>query len=208
MSVTTPAGFRAAGVTAGLKSSGAPDLALVVNDGPTFDSASVFTSNRCQANPVLWSKEAVKDGVVKMEDIADEPRVFAQMPDDNEYDAFEKYVNELAGELGMTGPQLQANLWMGAGSRTGLHEGSKGTFMDLLKKRADDRAKQLGLKPKFDEATGQYISPRAQVLDEFIRNRGLLEMGGAMGGLGAAAKYATDLPPQEQESPIPRSPVY
>ncbi|MFN8192029.1 MAG: bifunctional glutamate N-acetyltransferase/amino-acid acetyltransferase ArgJ [Nocardioidaceae bacterium] len=65
MSVTTPAGFRAAGVTAGLKSSGAPDLALVVNDGPTFDSASVFTSNRCQANPVLWSKEAVKDGVVR-----------------------------------------------------------------------------------------------------------------------------------------------
>jgi len=65
MSVTSPAGFRAAGVTAGLKSSGAPDLALVVNDGPTFDSASVFTSNRCQANPVLWSKEAVKDGVVR-----------------------------------------------------------------------------------------------------------------------------------------------
>jgi glutamate N-acetyltransferase/amino-acid N-acetyltransferase len=65
MSVTTPAGFRAAGVTAGLKTSGAPDLALVVNDGPTFDSASVFTSNRCQANPVLWSKEAVKDGVVR-----------------------------------------------------------------------------------------------------------------------------------------------
>ena len=158
--------------------------------------------------PTFDAQRAVKDGVVKMEDIADEPRVFAQMPDDNEYDAFEKYVNELAGELGMTGPQLQANLWMGAGSRTGLHEGSKGTFMDLLKKRADDRAKQLGLKPKFDEATGQYISPRAQVLDEFIRNRGLLEMGGAMGGLGAAAKYATDLPPQEQESPIPRSPVY
>jgi len=65
MSVTTPAGFRAAGVTAGLKTSGAPDLALVVNDGPTVDSASVFTSNRCQANPVLWSKEVVKDGVVR-----------------------------------------------------------------------------------------------------------------------------------------------
>ncbi|WP_370247294.1 bifunctional glutamate N-acetyltransferase/amino-acid acetyltransferase ArgJ [Nocardioides sp.] len=65
MTVTTPAGFVAAGVTAGLKASGAPDLALVVNQGPTFDSASVFTSNRCQANPVLWSKEVVKDGVVR-----------------------------------------------------------------------------------------------------------------------------------------------
>jgi glutamate N-acetyltransferase/amino-acid N-acetyltransferase len=65
MTVTTPAGFRAAGVTAGLKTSGGPDLALVVNDGPTFDSASVFTANRCKANPVLWSQEAAKDGVVR-----------------------------------------------------------------------------------------------------------------------------------------------
>jgi glutamate N-acetyltransferase/amino-acid N-acetyltransferase len=65
MTVTTPAGFRAHGVAAGLKSTGAKDLALVVNDGPTFDSASVFTANRCLANPVLWSKEVVKDGVVR-----------------------------------------------------------------------------------------------------------------------------------------------
>jgi glutamate N-acetyltransferase/amino-acid N-acetyltransferase len=65
MSVTHPAGFVAAGVAAGLKSTGAPDLALVVNHGPAFDSATVFTSNRCKANPVLWSQEVVKDGVVK-----------------------------------------------------------------------------------------------------------------------------------------------
>ncbi len=65
MTITHPKGFRASGVAAGLKSSGAPDVALVVNDGPRFDSASVFTSNRCKANPVLWSQEAVKDGVVK-----------------------------------------------------------------------------------------------------------------------------------------------
>ncbi len=65
MSVTHPAGFVAAGVAAGLKSSGGPDLALVVNQGPRFDSASVFTSNRCKANPVLWSEEVVKDGVVR-----------------------------------------------------------------------------------------------------------------------------------------------
>jgi glutamate N-acetyltransferase/amino-acid N-acetyltransferase len=65
MSVTHPAGFQASGVTAGLKSTGALDLALVVNRGPTFDSASVFTSNRCKANPVLWSQEVVKDGSVR-----------------------------------------------------------------------------------------------------------------------------------------------
>jgi glutamate N-acetyltransferase/amino-acid N-acetyltransferase len=65
MTVTHPTGFTAAGVAAGLKSTGAKDLALVVNQGPTFDSASVFTANRCKANPVLWSQEVVKDGTVK-----------------------------------------------------------------------------------------------------------------------------------------------
>jgi glutamate N-acetyltransferase/amino-acid N-acetyltransferase len=65
MSVTAAQGFRAAGVTAGLKASGAKDLALVVNDGPSYASASVFTANRCKANPVLWSQEVVKDGVVR-----------------------------------------------------------------------------------------------------------------------------------------------
>ncbi|HEV7875426.1 MAG TPA: bifunctional glutamate N-acetyltransferase/amino-acid acetyltransferase ArgJ [Nocardioides sp.] len=65
MSVTAPRGFRAAGVPAGLKSTGAKDLALVVSDGPAFASATVFTTNRCKANPVLWSQEVVKDGVVR-----------------------------------------------------------------------------------------------------------------------------------------------
>jgi len=65
MSVTHPKGFQAAGVAAGLKSSGNKDVALVVNTGPRFDAANVFTSNRCQANPVLWSKEVAKDGVVR-----------------------------------------------------------------------------------------------------------------------------------------------
>jgi glutamate N-acetyltransferase/amino-acid N-acetyltransferase len=65
VSVTAPRGFRASGVAAGLKSTGAKDVALVVNHGPTFDSATVFTSNRCKANPVLWSQEVVKDGTVR-----------------------------------------------------------------------------------------------------------------------------------------------
>src|SRR4051812_22052098 len=65
MSVTHPRGFRAAGVAAGLKASGTKDVALVVNDGPSYSSASVFTANRCQANPVLWSKEVARDGVAR-----------------------------------------------------------------------------------------------------------------------------------------------
>ncbi|MGQ4569908.1 bifunctional glutamate N-acetyltransferase/amino-acid acetyltransferase ArgJ [Dermabacteraceae bacterium P9123] len=59
MSVTAAKGFRAAGVAAGLKSTGARDVALVVNDGPLYVSAGVFTSNRVQAAPVKWSRERV-----------------------------------------------------------------------------------------------------------------------------------------------------
>ncbi|MDX6266379.1 MAG: glutamate N-acetyltransferase / amino-acid N-acetyltransferase [Frankiales bacterium] len=65
MSVTAAKGFRAAGATAGLKASGAPDVALVVNDGPSRAAAAVFTSNRFKANPVLWSEQVVTDGQVR-----------------------------------------------------------------------------------------------------------------------------------------------
>ena len=62
MTVTSPMGFRAAGITAGIKASGKPDMALVVNDGPLDVAAGVFTSNRFKAAPVLWSQQAVADG--------------------------------------------------------------------------------------------------------------------------------------------------
>ena len=64
MSVTAAAGFRAAGVAAGLKASGLLDLALVVNDGPVHAAAGVFTANRVKAAPVLWSQQVVSDGRV------------------------------------------------------------------------------------------------------------------------------------------------
>lgn len=62
MSVTAAAGFRAAGVAAGLKSTGALDVALIVNDGPLSAAAGVFTVNRAKANPVLWSEQALQSG--------------------------------------------------------------------------------------------------------------------------------------------------
>lgn len=62
--VTAPEGFEASGVAIGLKASGNADLALVVNRGPLHTAAAVFTSNRAQANPVIWSREAIKDGQV------------------------------------------------------------------------------------------------------------------------------------------------
>ncbi|EIE99755.1 bifunctional glutamate N-acetyltransferase/amino-acid acetyltransferase ArgJ [Saccharomonospora glauca] len=61
MTVTAPQGFRASGVAAGLKPSGKPDVALVVNDGPSDVAAAVFTTNRCKANPVLWSEQVMAD---------------------------------------------------------------------------------------------------------------------------------------------------
>ncbi|MEV1330951.1 bifunctional glutamate N-acetyltransferase/amino-acid acetyltransferase ArgJ [Micromonospora costi] len=65
MTVTVPQGFRAAGVAAGLKASGAPDVALVVNDGPEAAAAGVFTANRVKAAPVLWTGQVVHGGQVR-----------------------------------------------------------------------------------------------------------------------------------------------
>ncbi|MGW7053689.1 bifunctional glutamate N-acetyltransferase/amino-acid acetyltransferase ArgJ [Streptomyces sp. NPDC054887] len=62
MSVTAAKGFTAAGIAAGIKDSGNPDLALVVNNGPRLAAAGVFTSNRVKAAPVLWSEQVVKGG--------------------------------------------------------------------------------------------------------------------------------------------------
>ncbi len=62
MSVTAAQGFRASGIAGGLKGSGKPDFALVVNDGPAAAAAAVFTSNRCKAHPVIWSQEAIRSG--------------------------------------------------------------------------------------------------------------------------------------------------
>jgi glutamate N-acetyltransferase/amino-acid N-acetyltransferase len=65
LSVTAPLGFRAAGVTAGLKPSGQPDVAVVLNDGPSRAAAAVFTGNRVQAAPVTWSRQVVSGGRVR-----------------------------------------------------------------------------------------------------------------------------------------------
>jgi glutamate N-acetyltransferase / amino-acid N-acetyltransferase len=64
VTVTHAAGFVAAGVACGLKSTGGADLALVVNRGPKRSAAAVFTSNRAKANPILWSQQVVADGEV------------------------------------------------------------------------------------------------------------------------------------------------
>ena len=65
MTVTFPKGFVAAGVAAGLKASGNPDVALVVNTGVTNVAVGVFTSNRIKAAPVLWTQQCITGGAFK-----------------------------------------------------------------------------------------------------------------------------------------------
>lgn len=60
--VTAPAGFRAAGIAAGIKASGAQDLALVFNEGPDYAAAGVFTRNKIKAAPVQWSQQVLTTG--------------------------------------------------------------------------------------------------------------------------------------------------
>lgn len=62
MTVTAPSGFRAAGIAAGIKTTGALDMAMVVNDGPQLHAAGVFTTNKIQAAPVLWSRQVLTTG--------------------------------------------------------------------------------------------------------------------------------------------------
>jgi glutamate N-acetyltransferase/amino-acid N-acetyltransferase len=63
--VTAPAGFRAAGIAAGIKASGNRDLALVFNEGPDYAAAAVFTRNKVKAAPVLWSQQVLSTGALR-----------------------------------------------------------------------------------------------------------------------------------------------
>ncbi|MPY63164.1 bifunctional glutamate N-acetyltransferase/amino-acid acetyltransferase ArgJ [Streptomyces spongiae] len=65
MSVTAARGFTAAGIAAGIKQNGNPDVALVVNEGPKAAAAGVFTANRVKAAPVQWSQQVLKGGTVR-----------------------------------------------------------------------------------------------------------------------------------------------
>ena len=114
---------------------------------------------------VLKARDSVIKGPANLEEFMGEAQVWQGSPDKVEYAAFEQFTNELAGELGMTGPQLQANLWMGAADVTGVDPTSQGTFMELLRKRAEVIGKKTD-------------TPTVEVLRNFIRNRGKFSDGG------------------------------
>jgi len=132
-------------------------------------------------------KKAVSDGKLTMEDVdaIGSPQLWAEKPNDNEYAAFEKFMYEVGKERGLTGPQTQAALWMGAADRTGVDPTSQGTFMELLRRRADQRAAAEGL-------------TREQVIRRFIRDKGLLAIPVAATGaglLGSGEASAQDVDP-------------
>ena len=94
------------------------------------------------------------------------------MPNANEYKAFEDFTNKLAGEMGMTGPQLQASFWMGAAQRTGVDPLSQRTFMEIFDDIASQRAAERGLS-------------KQKVIKNFMRrNQPLVLPLAAVGGAG------------------------
>lgn len=134
------------------------------------------------------AKKAVKDGPVELLDIADEPTVYVGRPADNEYAAFEDYINELGKELGLTGPQVQAAMWMGAADKTNVAQTSQDTFTSIFNERVRARAQETGQTPR-------------KVLDEFISNRGLLSAAGAGAGGAVAAGSLLGGPEGEGSDP-------
>ncbi|WP_051198695.1 bifunctional glutamate N-acetyltransferase/amino-acid acetyltransferase ArgJ [Gordonia shandongensis] len=63
--VTAPLGFRAAGIAAGIKDGDRPDLALVLNEGPSLTAAGVVTRNQVKAAPVLWTQKVLENGSLR-----------------------------------------------------------------------------------------------------------------------------------------------
>lgn len=131
------------------------------------------------------ARKAVDDGAMTFDEVAKYPGFFADKPNASEYGHMEEITNELAREVGLTGPQFQAALWMGAADRTGVDPTSQGTFMDLFRRQVSKRAKETN---RTDE----------EVLEDFIVNRGLLALPATAAGGAVTLGLMQD---QEQQEP-------
>jgi hypothetical protein len=95
------------------------------------------------------AKKAVREGPKGLYDfIKGQSSVWDDMPNANEYAAFERIANKMAKELNMTGPQFQASLWMGAAKKTKVDPSSLDTFVNLFNKRVSDAAAERGRTPE------------------------------------------------------------
>jgi len=168
----------------------------VINTFPEAEkyfSIRKFKSGKVEKEiPSFNFKKAAKEGAIDLniaiddtgKTIADVPQAWAQMPNANEYGAFEDFINELASELGQTPAQVQANMWMGGADRTGVAEESQGTFMELIRERAKKKAIKDNTTPN-------------KVLQNFIRNGGFLSLIGGT-GLGALNNIAEETKSEAQ----------
>jgi len=159
-----------------------------------FPEAAKYFGKRKAGNKIVDTfkpRNAVKDGALTIDDIADYPGVFVEMPNDNEYKAFEDFMYEIGQDLGLTGPQAQAALWMGAAKKTKVADESQVTFMQAMRDRADVKAKETG-------------QTREQVLYDFIMNKGLLAVPaaaplGVLGMAGSGGQAQASEMPSEME---------
>ena len=139
--------------------------------------------------PGFNPKAAVVDGVVPIEEMEKSSNVWAQMPRDREYGAMEDFMYELGQELGLTGPQVQASLWMGAARRTGVDPTSQTTFMGAMRDRAATTAAKRG-------------TTMEQVLFDMIMNKRAMSLPFAGGGVMGALSM------QDPQPGTPESPLY
>jgi hypothetical protein len=134
------------------------------------DAAPYIAVKDVKGKPVITfnAKKAARDGAVDLKGLQefDIPSLYADKPNDAEYADFEAFMKEIGDEVGLTPAQTQAALWMGAADKTGLDQTSRGTFMDLFRRRVGERAGETGR--TFDDT-----------LRDFIRNKGLLAAAGA-----------------------------
>jgi hypothetical protein len=92
------------------------------------------------------AKKAVKEGPKDLYAfIKDKSAVWDDMPNDNEYKAFERIAGKMAEKMNMTPAQFQASLWMGAAKKTKVDPSSLDTFVNLFNARLKKTAEERGL---------------------------------------------------------------
>ncbi|MBX3093573.1 MAG: bifunctional glutamate N-acetyltransferase/amino-acid acetyltransferase ArgJ [Cryobacterium sp.] len=174
MSVTVPGGFEASGVAAGLKSTGALDLALVVNRGPLGSAAVVFTSNRAKANPILWSQQVIADGVASA--------IVLNSGGANCFTGAEGFQTTHA-----TAEEVAAVLGVSAGDVLVCSTGLIGDQLPREKVLAGVRAAARALTPDGGEAAAQAIMTTDSVPKRSVVQRDGWTIGGMAKGAGMLA---------------------
>ena len=161
-----------------------------LKDGTFSDQANYITKGmvkndkgkmalKYRINPTLaWKSRSINN-----EKLAAVPTVYRPAPTSNaEYRMLEDYMNGIAKEMGITGPQAQASLWLSMAERTGVEGSSRGTFMSIFRQAISRRADELEVS-------------ELEVLHQFLRSgRALSFLGAGLGitGIGAAATRETE----------------